>query len=160
MKDKLTFYKTLSTLPIHNFYKIKFSGSLIYLLKEGDLENITITKEDIEELRSTWVALDAEFIERFAMNEEFINRILIEKTILLLKLEQLTTENPLLNNRIKAEEMKLNEGGNLTGEKFDVDKTVGHVEKYMGFQIDVFSTPVAKLYSYINQMQETAKKNA
>ena len=86
--------------------------------------------------------------------------ILIEKTILLLKLEELTSNNPLIKNRIKAEEMKLEEGSEGSEESFDIDKTVGYVEKYMGFQIDTFKTPIAKLYSYINQMQENADKSA
>ena len=89
-----------------------------------------------------------------------MNQLLIEKTILLLKLDKLTSNNPLIDNRIKAEEMKLEENSEGIDEKFDVDKTVGYVEKYMGFQIDTFKTPIAKLYSYINQMQENADKSA
>ena len=55
--------------------------------------------------------------------------------------------------------MKLQNEEEQKGE-FDIDKTVGHVEKYMGFQIDTFTTPIAKLYSYINQMKEQAVKSA
>ena len=55
--------------------------------------------------------------------------------------------------------MKLENEQQQKGE-FDIDKTVGHVEKFMGFQIDVFITPIAKLYSYINQMKDQAVKNA
>ena len=157
---KINFYDSLSTLPIFNFYKVKFSGSLLYLLKNENLEEITITKEEFDLLRSHWVKLEAEFIDRFAMNNKFMNRILIEKTILLLKLDQLTSDNPLIQNRIKAEEMKLEEDSGGTEEVFDIDKTVGYVEKYMGFQIDTFKTPIAKLYSYINQMQDNADKSA
>ena len=145
---KLKFFDSLSTLPIFNFYKVKFSGSLLYLLKEENIEVVNVTKEEFDTLRKLWIKLEAEFIDRFAMNDKFMNRILIEKTILLLKLEELTSNNPLIKNRIKAEE------------SFDIDKTVGYVEKYMGFQIDTFKTPIAKLYSYINQMQENADKSA
>ena len=60
------------------------------------------------------------------MNQEFINRCLIEKSILLLKLEQLTSNDPFIENRIKAEEMKLENEQQQKGE-FDIDKTVGHV---------------------------------
>ena len=87
------------------------------------------------------------------------NRCLIEKTILLLKLDELTSKDPFIKNRIKAEEKKLEED-KVSGEVFDIDKTVGFVEKYVGFQLDIFKTPVAKLYSYINQMQDQAVKNA
>ena len=80
--------------------------------------------------------------------------------ILFLKLIGLTSSNPLIQNRIKAEEMKLKQDSQGEEETFDIDKTVGYVEKYMGFQIDTFTTPVAKLYSYINQMQENADKSA
>ena len=157
---KLKLFDSLSTLPIFNFYKVKFSGSLLYLLKEENIEMINVTKEEFDTLRTLWIKLEAEFIDRFAMNDKFMNRILIEKTILLLKLEELTSNNPLIKNRIKAEEMKLEEGSEGSEESFDIDKTVGYVEKYMGFQIDTFKTPIAKLYSYINQMQENADKSA
>jgi len=93
------------------------------------------------------------------MSQEFINRCLIEKSILLLKLEELTSNDPFISNRIKAEEMKLETEEEQKGE-FDIDKTVAHVEKYMGFQINTFKTPIAKLYSYINQMKEKAVKTA
>jgi len=157
MKQKT--FDSLSTLPIWNFFKVKLGGNLIYLLDIENHEEVNITKKDIQELYMKWEELDAEFIDRFAMNQEFINRCLIEKTILLLKLDELTSKDPFIKNRIKAEEKKLEEE-NSSGEKFDIDKTVGFVEKYVGFQLDVFKTPIAKLYSYINQMQEQAAKNA
>lgn len=158
MKNK-KYYDSLSTLPIWNFFKIKLTGQLIYLLKVDNHEEIQVEKTDLIELYEKWEKLDAEFITRFAMNQEFINRCLIEKSILLLKLEELTSKDPFIANRIKAEEMKLENEEEQKGE-FDIDKTVGHVEKFMGFQIDVFKTPIAKLYSYINQMKEQAVKSA
>jgi len=157
MKQKT--FNTLSTLPIWNFFKIKNSGQIIYLLDIEDHTKTHITKKEITFLHELWEKLDTEFIDRFAMNQEFINRCLIEKTILLLKLEEITSSDPFIKNRIKAEELKLKENTNKK-EKFDIDKTVGVVEKYMSFQIDIFKTPIAKLYSYINQMQEQALKNA
>ena len=157
MKQKT--FNTLSTLPIWNFFKIKNSGQIIYLLNIEDHTKTHITKKEITFLHDLWEKLDTEFIDRFAMNQEFINRCLIEKTILLLKLEEITSSDPFIKNRIKAEELKLKEDTNKK-EKFDIDKTVGVVEKYMSFQIDIFKTPIAKLYSYINQMQEQALKNA
>ena len=157
MKQKT--FNTLSTLPIWNFFKIKNSGQIIYLLDIEDHTKTHITKKEITFLHDLWEKLDTEFIDRFAMNQEFINRCLIEKTILLLKLEEITSSDPFIKNRIKAEELKLKEDTNKK-EKFDIDKTVGVVEKYMSFQIDIFKTPIAKLYSYINQMQEQALKNA
>lgn len=158
MKTK-KLYSSLSTLPIWNFFQVKIKGQLIFLLDLPDHSEETISKEELDELAKHWEKLDEEFIGRFTMNQEFINRCLIEKTILLLKLEELTSDNPMIKNRIKAEEMKLKEES-LSTDEFDIDKTVSHVEKYMSFQIDVFTTPVAKLYSYINQMQEQAKKRA
>jgi len=157
MKQKT--FDSLSTLPIWNFFKVKNGGNLIYLLDIENHAELTISKEEIEELHILWEKLDIEFIDRFAMNQQFMNRCLIEKTILLLKLEELTSTDPFIKNRIKAEEMKLEEE-KVVNEKFDIDKTVGFVEKYMSFQIDVFKTPIGKLYSYINQMQEQALKNA
>lgn len=152
-------FNSLSTLPIWNFFKIKLTGQLIYLLDIENHEEIKVKKEELQFLHGIWEKLEAEFITRFAMNQEFINRCLIEKSILLLKLEQLTSNDPFIENRIKAEEMKLENEQQQKGE-FDIDKTVGHVEKFMGFQIDVFNTPIAKLYSYINQMKDQAVKNA
>ena len=157
MKQKT--FDNLSTLPIWNFFKVKLGGNLIYLLDISDHEEVKVSKEEIQELYEKWEELDAEFIDRFAMNQEFINRCLIEKTILLLKLDELTSKDPFIKNRIKAEEKKLEED-KVSGEVFDIDKTVGFVEKYVGFQLDIFKTPVAKLYSYINQMQDQAVKNA
>lgn len=156
MKTKKHF-TSLSMLPIWNFFKVKIDGQLIYLLDVPDYSETKVSKEELEDLKKVWEKLDEEFIHRFAMNEEFINRCLIEKTILLLKLDEITSTDPFIKNRIKAEEMKLEEGQVSSGE-FDIDKVVSMVEKYVGFQIDVFKTPVAKLYSYINQMQEQAKR--
>lgn len=153
------YYNSLSTLPIWNFFKIKLTGQLIYLLQVENHEEIKIEKHDLFELYERWEKLDAEFINRFAMSQEFINRCLIEKSILLLKLEEFTSNDPFISNRIKAEEMKLETEEEQKGE-FDIDKTVAHVEKYMGFQINTFKTPIAKLYSYINQMKEQAVKTA
>ena len=68
---KLKFFDSLSTLPIFNFYKVKFSGSLLYLLKEENIEVVNVTKEEFDTLRKLWVKLEAEFIDRFAMNEYF-----------------------------------------------------------------------------------------
>jgi hypothetical protein len=157
MKQKT--FDSLSTLPIWNFFKVKNGGNLIYLLDIENHSETHISKEQIEYLYQKWEELDTEFIDRFAMNQEFINRCLIEKTILLLKLDEITSTDPFIKNRIKAEEMKLEEETVSSG-KFDIDKTVGFVEKFMSFQIDIFKTPIAKLYAYINQMQDKALKSA
>lgn len=150
-------YENLSTLPVYNFHQIRKTGDLSYLYAKGG----RLDKQDFKRCYDKWLELDAEFIDRFALNEEFINKLLIEKTILLLKLELTISENSILKNRILAEEKKLEDlvGGEQNSD-IDIDKMISNVEKFMGFQIDIYKTSTAKVYSYINQMQEIARNNA
>lgn len=155
-------FENLDELPIFNFWQVRETGNLKYLLQEYDTEEAEkLIKRKVWRgiLKDLWLKMDAEFIENFAMSDEFFNRLLIEKKIINLELEYMLDKNSVVRARLKAEKQKLEL--NYQSEDFKPVKLhefIAGIEKYIGFQINEKEISTNKVYSYVKQMKDQARE--
>ncbi len=153
-------YKNLSELPIFNFWKIRETGDLTYLFQDYENEEVEkLKKRKVWKaiLSDLWRKMDAEFIENFAMTDDFFNRLLIEKKIINLQLDYMITKNSVIRARLKGEQQKLElnyQSGDFKPVK--LHEFIAGIEKYIGFQIQEREISTNKVYSYVDQMKAQA----
>ena len=156
----MKYFETLDDLPIYNFWKVRETGDFVYLFEDFKNEEAgKLTKRKVWKgvLAELWRKMDAEFIENFALTDEFFNRLLIEKKIINLQLDYMLTKSSVIRARLKGEQQKLEL--NYQNEEFKPVKLhefIAGIEKYIGFQINEKEISTNKVYSYVKQMKEQA----
>lgn len=159
----MKYFESLDDLPIYNFWKIRETGDLVYLFqdwKSDEAEAASKRRVWRSVLVDLWRKMDAEFIENFAMTDEFFNRLLIEKKIINLQLEYMISKSSVVRARLKGEQQKLELNyHNEESKPVKLHEFIAGIEKYIGFQIDEKKISTNKVYSYVNQMKEQSRLN-
>lgn len=159
----MKYFESLDDLPIYNFWKIRETGDLVYLFQEwksDEAEAASKRRVWRSVLVDLWRKMDAEFIENFAMTDEFFNRLLIEKKIINLQLEYMISKSSVIRARLKGEQQKLELNyHNEESKPVKLHEFIAGIEKYIGFQIDEKKISTNKVYSYVNQMKEQSRLN-
>lgn len=159
----MKYFESLDDLPIYNFWKIRETGDLVYLFqdwKSDEAEAASKRRVWRSVLVDLWRKMDAEFIENFAMTDEFFNRLLIEKKIINLQLEYMISKSSVVRARLKGEQQKLELNyHNEESKPVKLHEFIAGLEKYIGFQIDEKKISTNKVYSYVNQMKEQSRLN-
>lgn len=159
----MKYFESLDDLPIYNFWKIRETGDLVYLFQEwksDEAEAASKRRVWRSVLVDLWRKMDAEFIENFAMTDEFFNRLLIEKKIINLQLEYMISKSSVVRARLKGEQQKLELNyHNEESKPVKLHEFIAGIEKYIGFQIDEKKISTNKVYSYVNQMKEQSRLN-
>lgn len=159
----MKYFESLDDLPIYNFWKIRETGDLVYLFQEWKSDEVeAASKRRVwrSVLVDLWRKMDAEFIENFAMTDEFFNRLLIEKKIINLQLEYMISKSSVVRARLKGEQQKLELNyHNEESKPVKLHEFIAGIEKYIGFQIDEKKISTNKVYSYVNQMKEQSRLN-
>lgn len=159
----MKYFESLDDLPIYNFWKVRETGDLVYLFEEWKSDQAeAASKRRVwrSVLADTWRKMDAEFIENFAMTDEFFNRLLIEKKIINLQLEYMISKSSVVRARLKGEQQKLELNyHNEESKPVKLHEFIAGIEKYIGFQIDEKKISTNKVYSYVNQMKEQSRLN-
>ena len=159
----MKYFESLDDLPIYNFWKIRETGDLVYLFqdwKSDEAEAASKRRVWRSVLVDLWRKMDAEFIENFAMTDEFFNRLLIEKKIINLQLEYMISKSSVVRARLKGEQQKLELNyHNEESKPVKLNEFIAGIEKYIGFQIDEKKISTNKVYSYVNQMKEQSRLN-
>lgn len=159
----MKYFESLDELPIYNFWKVRETGDLVYLFqdwKSDEAEAASKRRVWRSVLVDLWRQMDAEFIENFAMTDEFFNRLLIEKKIINLQLEYMISKSSVVRARLKGEQQKLELNyHNEESKPVKLHEFIAGIEKYIGFQIDEKKISTNKVYSYVNQMKEQSRLN-
>jgi hypothetical protein len=159
----MKYFESLDDLPIYNFWKVRETGDLVYLFqdwKSDEAEAASKRRVWRSVLVDLWRKMDAEFIENFAMTDEFFNRLLIEKKIINLQLEYMISKSSVVRARLKGEQQKLELNyHNEESKPVKLHEFIAGIEKYIGFQIDEKKISTNKVYSYVNQMKEQSRLN-
>lgn len=158
----MKYFENLDELPIFNFWQVRETGNLKFLFenfKDEEAEKLSKRKVWRGILTDLWRKMDAEFIENFAMTDEFFNRLLIEKKIINLQLDYMINKSSVIRARLKSEQQKL-ELNYQSGEfkPVKLHEFIAGIEKYIGFQINEKEISTNKVYSYVNQMKEQARQ--
>jgi hypothetical protein len=151
-------YDSIENLPIWNFYKVKETGLLTYLIIDEGQHGAGITDKFSLELLEVWKSIDSRFITEFGMTEKFTNRMLLEKRILLLELDVIIKGDSLSKARLAAEKMKLDSSDNEV-KALSINEIIVSVEKFMGFSINDRICPVQKFFGYVDLMRKVAAEN-
>ena len=155
----MIFYSKLNKLPIWNYWKVRETSELKYLVVAGDeedYESLKVSDKYWQVLAAVWHQLNIDFIDEFGLSDELFNRLQAEKKLILLELENALNPRPILMSRIMHEKELLNNGV-PTVVNTGISTFIAACEKFMGFQIDEKKTSVAKCYSYVKLMQEKQK---
>jgi DNA primase large subunit len=151
--SKLEHYKSVSDLPIYNWFKIHETNDLKWLL-------ITPTKVGLRRrkaLQEAFSKLYDEFIDTFGVSDDLKKITELRRDIRVLEIDMYLENDPSRETFIdikKAEIQSIIE----SNAKAKVSDVKAYVEKYMGFHLDERVTTVKDYYSYIKIMSDEATK--
>lgn len=147
-------YDNLNDLPIWHFYQVLEHTDTRYLLILDDynkLPNINAKKQ--AELAFLWAEFDTEYLTYFGIDDKFKDRLLLEKTILLLSIDYALNKSAISKSRLMQKKQMLER---ISGNKKSIKLTeiLVNIEKFLGFQLDPKTLSVIKFYSYIQMMEK------
>ncbi len=149
-------FDSIENLPIWNWNKIQETGDYTYL--RIDRINGQVTKSEYKILNSLWEKIFDEYIARFGFSSEFISLMEKKKHIALLQLQFIQSGDRSLITFIELEQKELEQlQAENGGEKNSFYKSKTHLEKFLGFQIDVKKTSVVEFHSYIEMIKQERK---
>jgi len=146
-------YKTIAELPIWNFWEVVEKNELRYLLKLKDYEQLPeCTEEQLHELYELWSELDYQYFEYFGIEDKYLNRLKLEKSIIMLEIDVALGKNTLSIVRLRQQKRVLAELNESSEEGLKPLDMLINVEKFMGFHLKPEQISVKKFYSYVKNM--------
>jgi hypothetical protein len=147
----MEYFKSIDTLPIWNFYKVKESGDLRFMFKdEADYEVSEIRTKLLAEMLEVWKQIESDFTNDFGMTENFINRLILEKRVMRLELDYYCNKTAGAKGRFEQEKRMFESGGDV---KFSFEETIANIEMFAKFSIDERKCSTKRFFSYINLMR-------
>lgn len=143
-------WPSIEEMPIYNWIKTLETGRLEWIFREGKGR---VTKKIAEH----WLNLQQQYIDEFGLDENFKQRIRLQKKLIALNLEFVETRDRFLLNVIRMTEADLETQGQEKAIKFY--QILDHVEKYKGFAIDPHKTSVIKWYYSLKNMTSSGKED-
>jgi hypothetical protein len=144
------YYKSIEDLPVLNWWKLHEENDFKWLLKDS---NKKITKHSIKIFKS----IKSEFVEEFGIDrkyEEYLKKVW--------KLELIKIDIALSGDKSKkifADILELEIEDLLNEQETKVhNHGVMHIEKFMGFKLNVKSTTVNEFYSYVKEIEKQLKQ--
>lgn len=138
-------YDDLEVLPVWNWNRVHETGDLKYLLLDE-------RQEVPASAHRVWLKLNQQYMNLFGITKKYKDYLRLKKEIALLEMDAFLKNNKTLNlfADVKREKMRelFEAGDNVT-----FTESVGAVERYMGFQVDVRTTSVAKFYTYLKMIK-------
>lgn len=144
-----SYYTNINELPAYNWFELNDNFNVDLLLKKPCkikfLRNILIPE--------IWKNITNEYIDRFALTDEFLLILEKKKSIALKKLDKIITGDSSMQTLIEVEEMELD---SLVNGKYKITyleiKTM--IEKYFSFHLDLKNISVAEFYTYLEIMKK------
>ena len=152
----LKYYKHIDFLPMFNYVYVNKTGDLRWLLKLENYDELPEINQDLtDELSKLWDEYQFQIIDVFGLSD--VEEITLErqKELTILVNEYMITDDKSLVGFIKKKQKELK---TLKANKVetDIEEQVGHIEKFMTFQIDLEKTSVSRYLNYVKIMK---KKN-
>jgi hypothetical protein len=143
------YYDSIETMPVLNWWKIHEENDFKWLLSNEK-------KKVNRYAQNVFKRVKSEFINEFGIDrkfEQYLDKVW--------KLELLNIDMALTGDRSKkifADILELEINDLLNEEEIKVhNHGVIHIEKYMGFKLDVKKTTVYEFYSYVKEIEKQIK---
>jgi hypothetical protein len=150
---KLEHYKSISDLPIYNWFKIHETNDLKYLLIAPSKVGFRRSKE----LNEAFSLIYDEFIDTFGVSDDLRKITELRRDIRILEIDMYLENDLSKETFIDIKKAEIDAIIN-SKEKDRLNDVKGYVEKYMGFHLDERTTTVKDYYTYIKIMSDEAKK--
>ena len=154
-KNKLEYYKSLDEMPIANWFKIQQTNDLKYML----VKTRKVSTKEIEELEKGLKKLSNEYIDTFGISDEYRQILELSRDIEVLKIDFILTHDRSLLTMIEIKKDQL-KAISKSNNKSDLNKLKMHVNKFMGYSVDINKTSVKEFYTYLEGLKEEAKQRS
>jgi len=146
-------YTHIDNFPLYNYIQISETNDLRFLLVLSDYYELPeIAKEEIEKLELLWLNLNDEILEYTGVPSDFKEVMRLKKSIALLKVKQMTTDDRSIETLIELKEKELSNMKPVT--KQSIEENVINLELILKKDINVQTTSVKKYYSYIKYLKK------
>lgn len=149
---KLKYFKSIDEMPIYNWFKLQETNELTHLLKVKKL----CSKREVLILQNALQSITNEYIDFFGINDQYKKILELKRNIRIKEIQLITTGERINKTFIKVLKSELN----LliqSAQKSDTGNVSVHVNKYMGYRIDLKSTSVKEFYSILNHIKKEAE---
>lgn len=144
------YYKSIEDLPVYNWWKLHEENDFKYLLKDS---NKKVNRYAINIFKS----IKDEFVNTFGIDrryEQYLDKVW--------KLEMYNIKMALTgdkSDKIFADNLEFEIEDLLNEQETKVhNHGVMHIEKYMGFRLDIKTTTVNEFYGYVKEIEKQVKK--
>lgn len=147
-------YSNIEQLPLFNYVQIIQNLDYKYLL--FDIET-KITAEIADKIQESWDNINTEIIDYMGVPEQMQELLRLKKSIALLRVEKIKTDNNSLESIIEIKEKELQnyyENNNKT----DIYEDITAVEMTLKMQIDLQKTSLKRYLSYIKILQKNGRR--
>lgn len=148
-KLKSRYYNSIEELPVLNWWKLHEEDNLNWLLKNPN-KKVNIYAAGILK------KVKGEFIDVFGIDEKYKTYLDKIRELELIEINIALGGAKSLKNKANMLEIDLEDL--LNKEEIQVhNHGVMHIEKYMGFKLDIKSTTVYEFYSYVKEIEKQIK---
>lgn len=154
-KNKLEYYKSLDEMPIANWFKIQQTNDLKYML----VKTRKVSTKEVSELEKGLKKLSNEYIDTFGISDEYRQILELSRDIEVLKIDFILTQDRSLLTMIEIKKDQL-KAISKSNNKSDLNKLKMHVNKFMGYSVDMNKTSVKEFYTYLEGLKEEAKQRS
>jgi hypothetical protein len=147
-------YSDIEQLPLFNYVQIIQNLDYKYLL--FDIET-KITAEIADKIQESWDNINTQIIDYMGVPEQMQELLRLKKSIALLRVEKIKTDNNSLESIIEIKEKELQnyyENNNKT----DIYEDITAVEMTLKMQIDLQKTSLKRYLSYIKILQKNGRR--
>ena len=147
-------YSDIEQLPLFNYVQIIQNLDYKYLL--FDIET-KITAEIADKIQESWDIINTQIIDYMGVPEQMQELLRLKKSIALLRVEKIKTDNNSLESIIEIKEKELQnyyENNNKT----DIYEDITAVEMTLKMQIDLQKTSLKRYLSYIKLLQKNGRR--
>jgi hypothetical protein len=147
-------YTNIEQLPLFNYVQIVQNLDYKYLLYDTETK---ITAEIADKIQESWENINTEIIDYMGVPEQMQELLRLKKSIALLRVEKIKTDNNSLESIIEIKEKELQnyyENNNKT----DIYEDITAVEMTLKMQIDLQKTSVKRYLSYIKILQKNGRR--
>lgn len=147
-------YTNIEQLPLFNYVQIVQNLDYKYLLYDTETK---ITAEIADKIQESWENINTEIIDYMGVPEQMQELLRLKKSIALLRVERIKTDDNSLESIIEIKEKELQnyyENNNKT----DIYEDITAVEMTLKMQIDLQKTSLKRYLSYIKILQKNGRR--
>lgn len=143
------YYKSIDELPLINWIKCT-EGNVEFVRTQNPQNPAQVA--DFE----AWELIYDDYIKRFGLSDLYKRLLEVQRKKALLECEYTLKRERFKLTLINLEEQKLNEMMNNAGEGMDIQTTLIHLSKWLGYHLD--ENNITTLF-YFNTLKQYGKEN-